>query len=88
MRGQKDLRTVKKGGQQDRKSRRKLMQNALKWSNDRFLWKIKPSLGQIISGTKYDRDNPIFSVERGVNKIALGIKRDPMGSENVTNGVQ
>ncbi len=27
--------------------------------------KDRPTLGQIISGTKCDRDNPIFSAERG-----------------------
>ncbi len=51
-------------GQQDRKWRRKLVQIASKVSNDRFLWKNIPTLGQIISGTKWDRDKPIFSAER------------------------
>ncbi len=32
--------------------------------NDRYWQKIKPNLGQIISGTKSDRDNSIFSAER------------------------
>ncbi len=40
MRGQNDLRSMKKinekGGQQDRKSMRKLVHIAFKWSNDRF----------------------------------------------------
>ncbi len=35
--GSKDLRTIKEEDQIDRKSRRKLLQNASKWSNDR-LW--------------------------------------------------
>ncbi len=55
----------KKGGQQDRKSGRKLAQIASKVSNDRFLWKNRLTLCQIISGTKYDRDKLIFSAERG-----------------------
>ncbi len=41
--------------------------------------KNRPILSQIISGTKCDRDKPIFSAESGVYKIELGIKRDPMG---------
>ncbi len=45
-----------KGGQQDRKWRRKVIQIASKESNDRFLWKNRPTLGQIISGIKCDRD--------------------------------
>ncbi len=39
MRGQKDLRAIKRG-QIDRKSRRTLVQNDSKWSNDRF-WFVK-----------------------------------------------
>ncbi len=35
--GSKRSKNCKKGDQQDRKSRRKLVQNASKWSNDRFL---------------------------------------------------
>ncbi len=49
-----------KEGQQDRKSRRKLVQIVSKVSNDRFLCKNRPTLGQIISGTKCDRDKQIF----------------------------
>ncbi len=63
MKGQKDLKKWK-GVQKDRKTRRKLVQNASKWSNDRFGWKMWPNLGQIIYGTKCDRDKPIFSAER------------------------
>ncbi len=64
--GSKRSKNCKKGGQQDRKSRRKLTQNASKWSNDRFLLKIRPTLGQIISGNKCDREKPIFlSRKRG-----------------------
>ncbi len=71
----------KKRSQQDRNSRRKLIQNASKWSNDRFLWKIRPTLGQIISGTKCDKGKPIFFFcrKRWVIKIKLGIKKGPNG---------
>ncbi len=64
-----------KGGQQDRKSRRKLAQIASKVSNDNLLWKNRLTLGQIISGTKCDRDKLIFFMQKeGVNKIELSIK--------------
>ncbi len=59
-----------------------------KWSNDRFWWTIKPTFGQIISGNKCDRNKLIIFQKEGVNKIVLGIKRDPMGSENATKGGQ
>ncbi len=62
--GSKRSNNNEEGGQQDRKSRRKLVQIATKVSNDRFLWKNRPALGQIIFGTKCDRDKPIFSTER------------------------
>ncbi len=55
-----------KGGQMDRKSRSELMQNA-KNLNNTFWWKIRPTLGSNISGTKCDRDKPIFfSAGRGI----------------------
>ncbi len=38
-------------------------------SNDRFLWKNRPTLDQIISGTKCDRDKQSFSTERGGGSI-------------------
>ncbi len=47
-------------GQQDRNVRRKMVQDASKWLNGRFWQKITSTLGQIISGTKCDRDNPIL----------------------------
>ncbi len=50
-------------------TRSKIKENLYKLlqvSNDIFLSKNRPTLGQIISGTKCDRDKPIFSVERGV----------------------
>ncbi len=33
--------------------------------NNTFWWKITPTLGPSISGTKCDRDKPIFSAEKG-----------------------
>ncbi len=44
------------------------MQNALKWSNDRFGQNIRMTLCQNISRTKCDSDKPIFSAERGGQK--------------------
>ncbi len=37
----------------------------LKLLNNTFWCKIRPTLGPSISGTRYDRDKPIFSAERG-----------------------
>ncbi len=72
----KRYKNCKKGGQQDRKSRRKLVQNASKWSNNRFLLKkIRPTLSKFISGTKCDRDKPIFSAERGGQYDCVGHKK-------------
>ncbi len=57
-----------------------------KWSNDRFVRKIRPMLDKIISGTKCDRDKLIFFLQKErVNKIELGrgiCNRDLMGLEN------
>ncbi len=49
--------------------------------------KNRPTLGQIISRTKCDRCKYIFSGERERQYDLVGMKRDPMGSENVQNGV-
>ncbi len=63
------------GSQQDPKSRRKLVQNAYKWSNDRFWWKLRPNVDQIISWTKCDRDKQIFFLQKElVNQIKLAYK--------------
>ncbi len=43
----------------------KLIQNALNLLYNTFWWIKWPNLGPSISGTKYDRDRPIFSAERG-----------------------
>ncbi len=64
------------------------MQNASNWSNDRLWQNIIPTLGQIISETKCDRDKPFFLQKEGLNQIELGINRDPMGSDNVQKGYQ
>ncbi len=46
--------------------------------------KNRPSLCHIISGTKFDRDKPIYFLPKeGYKKIELGLKKDPMGSESV-----
>ncbi len=62
--GSKTSNNNEKGDQQDRKSRRKLVQIASIVSNDRIVWKNRPTLGHIISGTKCHRDKPIFLAER------------------------
>ncbi len=84
MRAQKDLRIIKKkNDQQDWKSRRKFVQNASKWSNDRFGKNIWPTVGQIF-GTKCDRDKQIFFQQKKVvNMIEFGIQKGPNVSENV-----
>ncbi len=63
--GPKRSKNNENGAQQDRKSRRNLVQNDLKQSNDRCWWNITPTLGRIIFGTKWERDNPICSAGRG-----------------------
>ncbi len=63
MRGQKYLRTAKKGPIRS-KIKEEIGTNAL---------------GQIISGIKCDRDKPIFLQKEGVNKIELGMKKGPNG---------
>ncbi len=53
----------------------KLIQNASKLLNDTFWWNIIPTLGPSISGTKCDRDNPIFSaVKFGLMFVTMIIK--------------
>ncbi len=60
-------------GQLDWKSRRKLIQNAKNLLSNTFWWKIRPILSPSISGTKWDRDNPIFSAERGGQSDCVGV---------------
>ncbi len=65
--GAKRSKINEKGGQLDWISRRKFIQNAWykKLLNNTFWWKIRPTLGPSISGTKCDRDKPNFTAERG-----------------------
>ncbi len=45
-----------------------------------FCWKIRPTLGPSISGTKCDRDKLIFSAEReGQSDFAEVYNWDPIG---------
>ncbi len=68
---------------------RNLVQNVSKLSNDRFWWKIRPTLGTIIFQTKWDKDKPIFSAERGGQWDWVTIKRGPKKIGICTkNGVQ
>ncbi len=53
-----------------------------------FLWNDRLTLGQIISGTKCDRDKQIFSAESGGQYDRVGHKKESMGLENVKNGGQ
>ncbi len=61
------------------KIKEKIGTNCFKSVKWQIFVKNRPTLGQIISGTECDRDNLIFSAERGVNKIELGIKKGPKG---------
>ncbi len=60
MRGQKDLRSMKKGVNWIENQG----ENCVKLLNKTFWWKIWSTLCSSISGTKCERDNPIFSAER------------------------
>ncbi len=78
--GQKDLKINEKGGQLDRKSRRKLTQNDLKQLNNTFWWKIWHTLGPRISGSKSDRDKLIvFCIRGGQSDCDEAWNRDPIG---------
>ncbi len=56
----------KGGGSIGSKIKEKLTRNTLNLlNNNTFWWKIRPTLGPIISGTKCDRDKPIFCPEGG-----------------------
>ncbi len=70
---------MKKGVNKIENQGENLYKIATKVLNERFLWKNRPTLGQITSGTKCDRDKPIFLQIERVNKFELGIKMDPMG---------
>ncbi len=62
--GSKRSNNNEKGGQQDRKSRRKMVQIASKVSNDRFLWKNRLTLGQLSLKSNVIETNQFFSAER------------------------
>ncbi len=59
MSGQKILNQWKRGSIGS-KIKGKFIQNALNLVNNTFWWRIRPNLGPCISGTKCDRDKPIF----------------------------
>ncbi len=46
----------------------------IKNQRENFGEKLDPDVGQIISGTKCDRDKPIFFQKKEVTNIKLGIK--------------
>ncbi len=74
MRGQQDLKSMKRGSIGS-KIKVKLVQNALNLLNNSFWWKILPTLGPSIIGTKCGRDKPIcFCRKRGSIKLFWGIK--------------
>ncbi len=62
MRGQKDLRSMKKKVNWIENQDENLYK-ILKNLNNTFWWNITPSIS--ISGSKCDRDKPFFSAERG-----------------------
>ncbi len=75
-------------GQLDQKSRRKFIQNAWRLLNNVFCWKNRPTLRPSISGTKCDRDKPIFSAERGgQSEDDDTYNRDLVGSKISKTGV-
>ncbi len=58
----------------------KLIQNAYNLLNNTFWWKITLTLGPSISGTKCDRDKPIFSAEKGGQSDCVEVWNiDPIG---------
>ncbi len=57
MRGQKDLKSMKKGVNWIENQGENWYKNLL---NNTFLWKSRLTLGSSIFGTKCDRDKPIF----------------------------
>ncbi len=81
--GQRDLKIMKNGGQQDRKSRSKLVQNTSKLTD--FGKKLEQI--QVILFLELNViDKPFFLQKEGVNKIKSGIKWGPMGTENARKG--
>ncbi len=67
----------------DWKLRKRLVENASKWSNNRFWGKLY----HIISGTKCDRDKLIFLRMMGsIRSSYYAYKGEPRESENVKKG--
>ncbi len=57
-----------------------MIQNTLNLINNTFCWKLIPHLDPSISGTKCDRDKPVFSAERGGQSDSVEVSnRDPIG---------
>ncbi len=75
----KDLRTIKNGIN-------KIENQGKKWYKIPENGPIVPMLSNIISVTKCDRDEPLFSAERGSIRSSLGINKGPNGIENVKRG--
>ncbi len=81
MRGQNDLRWIKKGPIGS-KIKEKIDTKCLKLLNNTFWWQIRPTLGPCISRTKCDRDKPIFSAQRvGQSDRDEAYNRDPFRSK-------
>ncbi len=65
----------------------KFIQNALNLLNNIFGWKFRATLGPSISGTKCDRDKPIFFCrKRGSIGLCCGIKWGSNRIRNPQNG--
>ncbi len=76
MKGQKDLRSMKKGVSWIENQG----ENWYKMLNNTFWWKIRSTLGPSISGTKCDRNKPIFTAERwgqsDYDELKIGTQSD------------
>ncbi len=82
--GSKGSKNNVKGGHQDQKSKRKLLLNPSKWSNDRFWWNIIPTSSLALNVIETDWG---FFLQKGVNEIELGIEKGPNGiTKCQTNG--
>ncbi len=70
MKGQRDLRWIKKGSIES-KIKEKIETKCLKTVKIYILVKIRPTLGAIFSGAKCDRDKLIFMQKEKVNQIVM-----------------
>ncbi len=75
MSGQKDLKSMEKGVNWIENHGENLYKIYLNLLNSTSWWKNRPTLGPNISGTKCDRDKPIFLKNEGVNRIVLRYKK-------------